>query len=41
MSTMTSNRKLTLDDILDHRAYERIRDDRRNEIIEGIGRAHV
>jgi hypothetical protein len=34
MSTMTSKRKLSLDDILDHRAYERVREERRNEIIE-------
>ncbi|NBX13103.1 MAG: DUF3501 family protein, partial [Acidimicrobiia bacterium] len=31
---MTSKRKLTLDDILDHRAYERVRAERRNEVIE-------
>ncbi|NDF72259.1 MAG: DUF3501 family protein [Actinobacteria bacterium] len=34
MSTMTSKRKLSLDDILDHRAYERVREERRNEVIE-------
>ncbi|NBQ04662.1 MAG: DUF3501 family protein, partial [Actinobacteria bacterium] len=37
MSTMTqtnSNRKLVLSDILEQRAYERIRDTRRAEIIE-------
>ncbi|NDC10995.1 MAG: DUF3501 family protein, partial [Actinobacteria bacterium] len=31
---MTSKRKLSLDDILDHRAYERVREERRNEVIE-------
>ena len=34
MSTMTSKRKLTLNDILDHRAYERVRDDMRAKVIE-------
>jgi len=31
---MTSKRKLTLNDILDHRAYERVRDDMRAKVIE-------
>jgi hypothetical protein len=34
MSTSTTSRKLRLEDILDHRAYERIRDARRAEVIE-------
>ena len=34
MSTMTSKRKLTLDDILDHRAYERVRENMRAQVIE-------
>jgi hypothetical protein len=31
---MTSKRKLTLNDILDHRAYERVRDDMRAKVLE-------
>ena len=31
---MTSKRKLTLNDILDHRAYERVREDMRAQVIE-------
>lgn len=34
MSAMTGKRKLTLDDILDHRAYERVREDMRARVIE-------
>ena len=34
MSTMTSKRKLTLNDILDHRAYERVREEMRAQVIE-------
>jgi len=34
MSTMNSKRKLALGDILDHRAYERVRDAMRAEVIE-------
>lgn len=34
MSTMTSKRKLTLNDILDHRAYERVRADMRARVID-------
>ena len=34
MSTMTSKRKLTINDILDHRAYERVREEMRTQVIE-------
>ncbi|MGA1261771.1 MAG: DUF3501 family protein [Ilumatobacteraceae bacterium] len=34
MSTMTSKRKLTLNDILDHRAYERVREEMRAQVID-------
>ncbi|MFM7307569.1 MAG: DUF3501 family protein, partial [Actinomycetota bacterium] len=31
---MTSKRKLTINDILDHRAYERVREEMRTQVIE-------
>ncbi|MGA0185515.1 MAG: DUF3501 family protein, partial [Ilumatobacteraceae bacterium] len=34
MATPTMNRKLTIDDILDLRAYERVREESRSAIIE-------
>ena len=34
MATPTMNRKLTIDDILDLRAYERVREESRVAIIE-------
>jgi len=41
VSTMTSKRKLTLTDILDHRAYERVRDDMRAKVIEAKRRRRL